>query len=69
MFCELHLNEKKNKKWKKDNSLLVHGDTTEARSGVRWKTGRLGRLAVQWALIADSENWKDPVVLDDNDKM
>lgn len=46
----------------------MHGDTTEARSGVRWKTGRL-RLAVQWALIADSEKWKDPVVLDDNDKM
>ena len=57
------------KKRKKDNSLLVHGDTTEARSRVRLKTGRLRSLAVQWAVTADSERWKDPVVLDDNDKM
>lgn len=61
-------NKTKQKKRKKDNSLLVHGDTTETRSGVRLKTGRLGSLAVQWAVTADSERWKDPVVLDDKTK-
>lgn len=57
------------KKKKGEGQQSVHGDPTEAGSGVRPNTGRCERLAVQWALAADSERWKDPAVLDDNHKM
>lgn len=58
---------KKKKRGERQQS--VHGDPTEAGSGVRLNTGRHERLTVQWALAADSQRWKDPAVFDDNHKM
>ena len=54
------------KKKKGERQQSVHGDPTEAGSGVRLNTGRHERLTVQWALAADSERWKDPAVFYDN---